>query len=301
MTQAANYSVPLQGPANPAMMAQRMDDSFQAMLTQNRGATRPVYAQPGTLWIDAAVNTAWKLNLWDGTDDNTLMSVNINTGAITLPVVTIGNATADGHALNRVTADNRYAMLAGAAFTGAVTFGATATVSFGAAVTYSAGVTFNSVVGINSRLTLTRDSADMLQVNRLGSDGTVAAFLKAGTTVGSISVTATNTNYATTSDKRLKDNPTPLGDVSAIIDALEPVSYRWNHVPGDLTGVGFLAQDLHQVVPAAVAVGDSRPDGRPGDEDFMGWGVDASALIPYLVAEVKNLRARVAALEGKQA
>jgi hypothetical protein len=301
MTQAANYSVPLIGPVSPTTMAQRIDDSFQAMLTQNRGATRPVYAQPGTLWIDAAVNTAWKLNMWDGVDDNMLLSVNVNTGAVTLPVVTIGNATADGHALNRVTADNRYAQLAGAAFTGPVTFSVAATVSYAGAVTYNAQATFNSTMVASNRFDMSRDSADSFRINRSGSDGSIAIWQKAGTTVGSISITSTNTNYATTSDKRLKDDPTPLGDVSAIIDALEPVSYRWNHVPGDLTGVGFLAQDLHQVVPAAVAVGDSRPDGPPGDEDFIGWGVDASALIPYLVAEIKNLRTRVAALEGLQA
>jgi hypothetical protein len=105
------------------------------------------------------------------------------------------------------------------------------------------------------------------------------------------------------SDIRLKDNVRSLAtdvDVGALIDAIEPVAYDLNNTPDPAAqpGVGFIAQDLVQVVPEAVYVGDLDPNKWQGDEGFIAWGVDTSKLIPYLVAELKSLRARVAALEA---
>lgn len=127
-------------------------------------------------------------------------------------------------------------------------------------------------------------------------------FVNGNGTVGSITTGGLNTAYNTTSDGRLKVNRSRLADeidVGAIIDAIEPVAYDWlSGVTGEPTGErghGFIAQDLHQIIPVAASPGN----GDPGDDDFMPWGVDKSALVTYLWAELQSVRRRLAALEEK--
>ena len=50
-----------------------------------------------------------------------------------------------------------------------------------------------------------------------------------------------------------------------------------------------MAQELHAVYPAAVT---------PGESDAEVWTVDFSKLVPLLVKEIQELKARVAELEG---
>ena len=101
------------------------------------------------------------------------------------------------------------------------------------------------------------------------------------------------TTYATSSDYRLKENIRDLDDVGGMFDALRPRLFNWKSYPGHDYG-GFLAHELYQVVPEAV-VGDK--DAVEQDGRIKPQGVDLSKMIPYRVAEIKGLRARVAALE----
>lgn len=135
--------------------------------------------------------------------------------------------------------------------------------------------------------------------NRDTSDGTLMQFGRSKTAVGSISVTTTATAYNTSSDGRLKTNRKALFGSGAVIDAIQPLTYDWVDVPG-ASGVGFIAQDLHLVIPEAVKVGDSDPEKHDRrEEGFEMWEVDLSKIVPYLVAEVKSLRSRVATLESE--
>jgi hypothetical protein len=118
--------------------------------------------------------------------------------------------------------------------------------------------------------------------------------------VGSIQTSGTTTSFNTTSDGRLKTNRAPLSeevDVGAILDSLEPVAFDWlsqvDKQPTGDRGHGFIAQDLHKIVPPAVSVGG----GTLGRDNFSPWAVDMSKLVPYLVAEIKSLRKRMADLE----
>ena len=112
--------------------------------------------------------------------------------------------------------------------------------------------------------------------------------------VGSITYTnSTNlTNYNSTSDARLKDNVRELTNSGNIIDALRPVLHDWK--TGQKNIIGFVAQEVFAVFPQAVS---------KGDDDLetvtQPWSMDASKLVPILTAELKSLRARVAALESK--
>lgn len=142
---------------------------------------------------------------------------------------------------------------------------------------------------------VSRDNATGIW-QRQASDGQVHQFYRGTSVVGSISVTAAATTYNTSSDGRLKANRRPISNAAAVIDGLEPVTYDWTHVQA--TGVGFIAQDVYQLIPEAVLVGDSDPNKAPGDAGFEQWAMDYSKIVPYLVAELKAVRARLAALES---
>jgi len=114
-----------------------------------------------------------------------------------------------------------------------------------------------------------------------------------GTTVGSITVDTTNTQYNTSSDRRLKQNIVPAAEAGAVIDGIEVVEFDWKS--GAHTRYGMIAQNLHKVAPEAVSVGDA-----DDVEDFKNpWGVDYSKLVPMLVKEIQSLRSRVSALEAQ--
>ena len=63
--------------------------------------------------------------------------------------------------------------------------------------------------------------------------------------------------------------------------------------------VGVFAQELAEVIPEAVTKGtdELNEQGLP----VHPWGVDYSKLVPDLIVEIQQLRARVAALESKGA
>jgi hypothetical protein len=123
-----------------------------------------------------------------------------------------------------------------------------------------------------------------------------------GTTIGSISrVTTTDAVvYNTTSDARLKENLRDFTDSGRLIDSLKPRVFDWKN--SDENGknvVGFIAQEEHAADPifahiGAVSVGDEDPETITKQ-----WQRSDSALIPILVAELKSVRARLAALESK--
>lgn len=117
-----------------------------------------------------------------------------------------------------------------------------------------------------------------------------------GSTTGWIQqVNNTTVAYNTTSDARLKENfERDIHDSGDIFDRLRPCIFDWRE--GGKDNHGFIAQELAEIYPAAVSLGDDElmPDGRP----MHPWGYDASKLVPVMVAEIKSLRTRVAQLEA---
>ena len=109
------------------------------------------------------------------------------------------------------------------------------------------------------------------------------------TQVGSISVTATNAAYNTSSDQRLKENIVDAEPSSALIDAIQVRQYDWKS-DGSHQRYGFIAQELVTVAPEAVH--------QPADPEEM-MAVDYSKLVPMLVKEIQSLRKRLATLESK--
>ena len=118
---------------------------------------------------------------------------------------------------------------------------------------------------------------------------TVLAFQNAANTaVGAVSVTASGTSYATTSDARLKEDLQPF-DASRIIENTEVYDFKWKSTGERAYGV--LAQQAIEIYPTAVV--HSQQD--DGDEY---WGIDYSKYVPVLLQELKTLRERVAMLEA---
>ena len=97
--------------------------------------------------------------------------------------------------------------------------------------------------------------------------------------------------YNTSSDRRLKENIVPAQSASSIIDNIEVVQYDWKE--GTHVRHGIIAQDLYSVAPEAVSIGDSEEIENPRNP----WGVDYSKLVPMLIKEIQELRARIATLE----
>jgi hypothetical protein len=137
-------------------------------------------------------------------------------------------------------------------------------------------------------LSVVRDGNHALILNRLSSDGSLALFQQASTTVGSISVTSSATAYNTSSDQRLKENIVDAPSASDDIDAIQVRSFDWK-VDGSHQKYGMVAQELQTVAPEAVSA--------PKDPEEM-MGVDYSKLVPMMLKEIQSLRARVAQLES---
>lgn len=122
-------------------------------------------------------------------------------------------------------------------------------------------------------------------------------FYYGGSIVGKVSTNASGTTYSTTSDRRLKDNIQPIADATDKLMAMNPVSHTWIADPEADSVVGFIAQEMQEIVPEAVS-------GEPDGEEMM--SMDYGRITPVLVAalqeatnEIKALKERVAELEGK--
>ena len=147
----------------------------------------------------------------------------------------------------------------------------------------------------NGRIDVQRDQNTSLQLRRNGGNGTVATFARGGIgTVGTISVTTSATSYNTSSDHRLKENVVELTGATARLKQLEPK--RFNFIADANTTVdGFLAHEVSGIVPEAITGTHNEVD---ADDNPVYQGIDQSKLVPLLVATIKELEARIVALEG---
>ena len=160
-------------------------------------------------------------------------------------------------------------------------------------VNVTTGTADGFTVLTNGQTHLSRNNGIPLFLRRRAGNGKVASFYRDTTEVGSIDVTTTATAYSTSSDYRLKEAPTPLTGGLATVGQLNPCEFAWKS-DGSI-GRGFIAHEIQSVVPEAVTGQKDAVDaeGRPQYQ-----GVDAAKLVPYLVAAVQELSAKVAALEA---
>jgi hypothetical protein len=125
-------------------------------------------------------------------------------------------------------------------------------------------------------------------------DGIAQGFIRSGTLVGNISVSATATAYNTSSDYRLKENVQPMQDALDTISQLNPVTYTWKADGSD--GQGFIAHELQAVIPECVT-GDKDAVDAEGKPQYQ--GVDTSFLVATLVKAVQEQQATITALTAR--
>ena len=130
-----------------------------------------------------------------------------------------------------------------------------------------------------------------------------------GTALGGIAVNGTTTNYATSSDYRLKENAVNISDGITRLKTLKPYRFNWKS-DSSKTVDGFFA---HEVTAVPEAIVGTKDQVEPADDDMRGvkkgdpvyQSIDESKLVPLVVAalqeavaKIETLETKVAALEG---
>lgn len=114
-----------------------------------------------------------------------------------------------------------------------------------------------------------------------------------GTIVGSISGNASgNISFNTTSDRRLKMNIQDYNEGLSSVLAIHPVKYEFINNPGQAQ-IGFIAQDLYEIIPSSVVGTPESPINTP-------MMVDYSKLTPILVSAIKEQQEIIDRLQKNQ-
>ena len=159
----------------------------------------------------------------------------------------------------------------------------------GGAKLYGAG-SGSTVLGL---LSLARYQGEPLIVNRVNNDGRLIGLQGQGVVRGEIAVSGTTIQYTSYSDHRLKEDVQQISNATDTLKELNPVNFAW--IENGVRMNGFLAHEVQSVVPEAVTGTHNEID---ADGNPVYQGIDQSKLVPLLVATIKELEARITALEG---
>ena len=87
------------------------------------------------------------------------------------------------------------------------------------------------------------------------NDDKLALFYDGGASpVGTFDPSGT---YAALSDKRMKNDISPLTHGLETVLKLKPVSYHFNHIQRDMKSIGFIAQEVEKIIPEAVSYNEA--------------------------------------------
>ena len=136
-------------------------------------------------------------------------------------------------------------------------------------------------------------ASNYFNINRNGT-GTIQQFSSSGNAKGSVTISSSGVTYDTTSDIRLKQDIEPLQATDKLM-AMNHVSYAWKADPDGPRCMGFIAQEMEEVMPEAVSTGN---DGM--------MQMDYGRITPILVSalqdahkKIEELESRIAAMESK--
>lgn len=124
---------------------------------------------------------------------------------------------------------------------------------------------------------LTADPTETLDVVGNGRFRTIGSSASAG----ALHYTADGTLTTNTSDERLKTNIQPLTNALNKVKQLRGVTYNWLENPSGDTRIGFIAQEVNNVVPELTFVN------KNSEEQYMGVHYDNT--VALLVEAVKEL------------
>ena len=142
------------------------------------------------------------------------------------------------------------------------------------------------------QLTATTSTAGrILLLNGQGTTSTDAIQFKiANAEVGSVAIDTTGTIYATTSDRRLKTDISPIDGATNKLMAMNPVTHKWKADPEADAVHGFIAQEMQEIVPESVS-------GEDGGEEMM--SMDYGRITPVIVAALQEANQKIAELEAR--
>ena len=135
-------------------------------------------------------------------------------------------------------------------------------------------------------------ASNYFNINRNGT-GTIQQFNSSGNTKGSVTIASGGVTFNTTSDIRLKQDIEPLQATDKLM-TMNPVSYNWKSDPDGPKSMGFIVQEMEEVMPEAVSTGN---DGM--------MQMDYGRITPILVSALQDahkkieLESRIAAMESK--
>jgi len=162
-------------------------------------------------------------------------------------------------------------------------------------LTSGTGHVFNANgTGITKIDFTTGNQAHIYNNNNATGTGYSVEFRQNNVAVGAITAGTSSTSYGTTSDYRLKEN---VVELTGATDRLKQIPvHRFNFIADpDKTVDGFLAHEVQAIVPEAIT---GTKDEVDADGNPVYQGIDQSKLVPLLVATIKELEARIAALEA---
>ena len=135
------------------------------------------------------------------------------------------------------------------------------------------------------------------------SSSTITNYIQAfynssGTLAGSITLpngSSTTTGFNVSSDYRLKENIDYTWDATSRLKDLKPARFSWISDDTNTLVDGFIAHEVSDIVPEAVA-GEKDAVDEEGNPEYQ--GIDQAKLVPLLVKTIQELEARITALES---
>lgn len=158
----------------------------------------------------------------------------------------------------------------------------------------TAGVVGLIMQAANNNVVINSSTTPLSLGHTSGASALIDFFAGPVSHVGSVSTDSFTTSYNTTSDQRLKVKVGRIEYLEAadVIERIAALWFCWKSGDSDVQP-GFFAQQVHRVCPWAVTKGR----GHFGSKNFVPWQMDASKLMPFVIAYIQGLGKRVADLE----
>ncbi len=165
-----------------------------------------------------------------------------------------------------------------------------------ASLLYQSGFSGRAEVGLTGSddlsVKVTPDGTTWSDALTIKTDGRIGVGTSAPAEQLEVAGNVLATAHLTPSDARLKTDIKPASNPGVAIDALRVVSYQWRNGGG--VDYGLIAQDAANTIPENVKAGDIGADvSKP-------WSIDYASLVPMLIKEIQDLRARLSDIEGRR-
>ena len=256
---------------------------IDAILNQNSEPPQPAnfnISGSGRVMASMAVGTALAVG--------TTLGV---TGASTLGCLTAGATTLNSATVTTALGASTLNVSGAAAFSNTLTVAGAATMNANLAVNGTSALTGNVGIGTtvgSERLTVAGNVVPSMDAAPSAGYDLGAPNMRWSNVYAS--KVFTSNGIVQTSDARLKTNITGLGYGMSTVMALRPVRYAWKKTPNQTNKIGFLAQEVQQVVPEVVSV---------GSDANQTLGVSYAELVPVLVKALQEQQAQLDSMRGR--